>query len=212
MKSMKKITEIKVQENCLLRPLNLKDMTIDLECLSPLIEDRFPDEVLKEILDKQTGKTKTTKKLRDLDKESTRAVHFTEGGEVGFPSYGFKKGMVECVPFVSSGRGNGAITKKLVSGNVQIINGLPPNDLIPIKFKKQGILKHNIGNVTKHSPIFYDWSCKLVIQYDANNISSQDIATLLDQAGFKMGIGAWRPKGRDGGTGTFGRYRVKRGG
>ena len=41
------------------------------------------------------------------------------------------------------------------------------------------------------------------------NISAQDIVTLLNYAGYYCGVGMWRPKGRDGGSGTFGMYEVK---
>ena len=80
--------------------------------------------------------------------------------------------------------------------------------LIPIKFSKQTILEHNIGSNTKFTPEFHNWSCELDIQFDQNNISAQDIITLLNYAGFYNGVGAWRPKGGGGGSGEYGMYEV----
>jgi len=48
-----------------------------------------------------------------------------------------------------------------------------------------------------------------VVQFDANNITAQDILTLANYAGFYVGVGAWRPKCKDGGSGNFGMYEVK---
>lgn len=193
-------------ETVTISPMDLKVIKVEIEGIRPLIMDKKPDHVLENILAKQTGKTKITKEARDVEKEVKEAMHLTDDNEVGFPSYGFKKGMVECATFL----GDKMFSKKLINGNVFIVNGQPPNDLIPIKFKKQGVIKHAIGTNLKFSPCFFDWSCVLEIQFDNNNISQQDIITTLEHAGFKVGIGAWRPKGGGGGTGTYGMYRIKR--
>ena len=148
--------------------------------------------------------TKGNKKLtRDTQKEIEQAIHKTGRGTIGFPVYGFKKGMMECTSFL----GDKYFSKKLVSGAVKILN--VEDGLIPIDFKKQDVLEHNIAEQTIFSPQFHNWKCELVIMFDENNISAIDICTLLNYAGFYYGIGMWRPKCRDGGSGEYGQYKVK---
>lgn len=186
-----------------LQPVNMKKMKLNIKGKTPLLMDRFSDEVMAQILAKQTGVAKgNKKKVRDTEKETQDSVHVTSEGFVGFPVYGFKKGMMECTSFV----GDKMFSKKLVSGAVKIVNGV--DGLIPIEYEKQDVLKHSIKGQTKFTPQFHKWSCELELLYDANNISSADIATLVNYAGFYCGIGAWRPKGRDGGSGEFGMYEV----
>jgi len=195
MKEQKK--EIQIQ------PIRVDKVTVPIRGKTPLLMDKFPDEAKAQILAKQTGVSKGNKnKIRDIKKETMEAVHTTSSGKIGFPAAGFKKGMMECTSFV----GDKFFSKKLVSGAVRIINA--EDGLIPIKFKKQDVLEHNVGNVTKFTPQFHDWSCELVIQYDSNNISAQDIITLVNYAGFYNGVGSWRPKGKDGGSGEYGMYEV----
>ncbi len=171
---------------------------------TPLLMDRFPDAAKEQILAKQTGVSKGNKnKIRDLKQETQEAIHTTSKGNIGFPAAGFKRGMMECTSFV----GDKFFSKKLVSGAVRVINA--EDGLIPITFKKQDVLEHNVGNVTKFTPQFHDWECELLIQYDENNISAQDIITLVNYAGFYNGVGSWRPKGKDGGSGEYGMYEVK---
>lgn len=187
-----------------LAQINVSTFNVEIGGKTPLLMDKFPDEAKKQILAKQTGASKGAKnKVRDVKKETLEAVHRTSTGKIGFPAAGFKRGMMECTSFV----GDKFFSKKLVSGAVRIINA--EDGLIPIKFKKQDVLEHNVGNVTKFTPQFHDWSCTLEIQYDANNISIQDVITLLNYAGFYNGIGSWRPKGKDGGSGEYGMYEVK---
>jgi len=185
-------------------PIRVGVVRVPVMGKTPLLMDRFPDAAKEQILAKQTGVSKGGKnKIRDTKQETQEAVHITSTGKIGFPAAGFKRGMMECTSFV----GDKFFSKKLVSGAVRIINA--EDGLIPIKCKKQDVLEHNVGNVTKFTPQFHDWECELVIQYDENNISAQDIITLVNYAGFYNGIGSWRPKGRDGGSGEYGMYEVK---
>ncbi len=188
-----------------LESLNIDTVTVPIKGKTPLLMDRMSEEVKHEILAKQTGVTKSNKKkVRDTKKETLAAIHYTPTGKIGFPSAGFKKGMMECTSFV----GDKFFSKKLVQG-VMIVNA--ESGLIPIKFKKQDVLEHSVKGQTKFTPQFHDWSCDLVIQFDANNLCVEDITRLLNYAGFYTGVGAWRPKGRDGGSGEFGMYEVGNG-
>ena len=82
-------------------------------------------------------------------------------------------------------------SKKLLRG-IQIVNAV--EGLVPIEFKRQDVLSHSIQSNTKYSPQFHDWSCILQIQFDKNNISIEDIASLINYAGFYYGIGIWSPR------------------
>lgn len=189
--------QVKVQ------PLNHNTIKVKIIGKTPLLMDRMPEETMQGILDKQTGVAKSGKKqLRDTQKEVERAIHKMSDGTIGFPIAGFKRGMIESASFV----GDKFFSKKLVSGGVRIINGR--EGLVPIKFKKMDVLKHNIGHNMKFSPQFHNWSTELAIQFDANNISATDIVNLLNYAGFYVGVGAWRSKCREGGSGEMGAYEV----
>lgn len=204
MPTKKKTTKSKVEKiEIKVDPLRLKKMKVTLKGMTPLLMDRLPESVKEQILAKQTGVAKSAKKkVRDTAQEVKDAIHVTSTGKIGFPAAGFKAGMMECTSFV----GDKFFSKKLVSGAVKIINVV--DGLVPIKYKKQTVLKHNIEHNTKFSPCFHGWSTELEIVYDANNISPQDIVTLLDHAGFYVGIGAWRSKCKAGGSGEYGAYEV----
>lgn len=182
-------------------PLNLKTATFSIKGVTPLLMDKMSLETLKGIEDKQTGKVKSGKKVRDINKEILEAQHTLPNGDVGFPAAGFMNAFIECTSFV----GDKFFSKKLVKG-LKILNS--ENGLIPLKFKKQDVLIHNIESNTKHTPQFHDWNCQLTIRYDANNISEADIATLIDYAGFYYGIGIWAPRCKSGGS--FGMYEIKK--
>ena len=182
--------------------LNLGLLKIQLKGTTPLLMDKFPDSVREQILDKQKGLTQGKKQLRDMDNEFEGAFHRLPNEKIGFPAQGFKSAMIESTSFV----GSRDFSKKLLKG-IQIINS-EGNDLVEIKYKNISKLKHypKLGN-TKVSPMLEEWSCELIIQYDQNNISPQDLVSLLNYAGFYYGIGIWSPRAKCGGK--YGMYEVK---
>lgn len=191
------------EKKVLLQPIQVEEMSVKIVGTSPLLMDRFPDAARQEIIDKQAGVSKGQKKKREIKKEMHDAVHLTPKGKPGFPAQGFKKGMVDATSLASDSVRT--FNKKHVVG-LQIVNC--EGGIVPLKFSKQDILQHTIGCNTKFSPQFHDWSCVLSIRYDSSNISAADIINLLKYAGFHVGVGAWRPKGKDGGSGSFGMYDV----
>jgi len=182
--------------------LNLGVLRVKIKGTTPLLMDKFPDSVREEILEKQLGRTKGKKKIRDLDWEYDHAIHRISDKEIGFPAQGFKSAMIESTSFV----GAKDFSKKLLKG-IQIVNG-KENDLILIKCKKLSKLKHYPKDSnTKISPMLEDWECELIIQFDQNNISPTDLVNLLNYAGFYYGIGIWSPRAKCGGK--YGMYEVK---
>lgn len=179
--------------------IDLTTVNFKITGTSPLLMDKFPEEVKKQIEEKQTGKSKAKKQLRDIDKETISAIHKTTEGQIGYPSIGFKAGLIESTSFI----GDKMFSKKLLRG-IQIVNAV--EGLVPIEFKKQDVLSHSIQSNTKYSPQFHDWSCILQIQFDKNNISTEDIASLINYAGFYYGIGIWSPRCKSGGG--YGMYKL----
>ena len=103
--------------------------------------------------------------------------------------------------------GKSKFTKKQVRG--MIIQN--QEGLVPIKYEKIERWKHVIlGNppAVKISPRFINWSCTLNIEYDPQIIGLDDILSLLNLAGKNIGVGADKPKGRCGGSGSHGKYKV----
>ena len=183
-----------------IKPISLNRFKVRIVGKTPLLMDKMPDETKMSILAKQTGKSMSIKKQRNIEQETKNAVHITSTGEIGFPANGFKAGMIESTSFV----GDMYFSKKLIRG-IKIMNTI--DGLVPIKYKKQTVLEHTIGANTKYTPQFHEWSCELEILYDSNNVSAEDLVTLLNYAGFYYGIGIWSPRCKSGGE--FGMYEVE---
>jgi hypothetical protein len=96
--------------------------------------------------------------------------------------------------------------KKKAKGSFFVIGSV-----IPIKFKKQTINKavgrdSGINRAPREiwRPEFSDWSCELVIRYNASQITPDAIVNLANLAGFHIGVGAWTPQH----NGSYGMFRI----
>jgi len=168
---------------------------------STLITHRLTKEVVEKFMMREEGKTKQ-KEIRDYDAEYKDCFYYTEDKKYGFPASGFMGALLDaCIAL--------GIPKTQIKRSVRILG-----DIYELKYKK---LNHRIDNPkrggrnstpdTRHRPEFIDWECELVIQYDTNQITPDQIINLINQAGFSTGIGDWRP-GAPKSSGIHGMFKV----
>lgn len=192
-------------------------MEVEVSGITPLLVHNFGAKAIKQILDKQIGAPKTARPKKDPFQEFMESLYVIDSKRVpkgrleigqswkyvpdtfGFPASGFKKAMVTACSFVE------AIPKTRVRGLVHI-----HGDLLPIKYSKlvnrqDTVRIGNFGSKTadiRFRGEFHDWSIKLRISYNKNAITPAQIAMLINNAGFSVGVGEWRPE-KDGSHGTF---------
>lgn len=168
---------------------------------STLISHRLTSESVDVFMGRESGKT-TKKELRDYDKEYKNCFYLTENKKYGFPASGFMGAILDaCVAL--------GIPKTQIKRSVRLLG-----DIYELKYKK---VNRRIDNPRRcgrnstpdirHRPEFVDWNCELIIQYDRNQITPDQIVNLINQAGFSTGIGDWRP-GAPKSSGIHGMFKV----
>lgn len=196
-------------------------MTVTITGLTPLLVHNFGSKAIKQILDKQTGEAKPGPRAKkdpfEDFKESLYPINpakmpkqrLSPGQSwkyipeaFGFPESAFKKAMVQACSFVEG------VPKTWVRGLVHIYGGI--NGLLPIKYSKVVMRQDTVrigtfGSKTadiRFRAEFHDWSVQLKIRYNKNAITTEQIGMLINNAGFAVGVGEWRPE-KDGSHGTF---------
>jgi hypothetical protein len=193
-------------------------MTVKVVGLTPLLVHNFGAKAIRMILDKQTGKAKAgPRALKDPFEDFKESLYLIDAKRVpkkrlepgqhwpfvkdtfGFPASGFKKAMVSACSFVEG------IPKTWVRGLVHI-----HGDLLPITYEKLVMRQDTVrvGPFGKKSADirfrgeFHSWSVELRISYNRAAVSPEQIGMLINNAGFSVGVGEWRPE-KDGSSGTF---------
>jgi hypothetical protein len=173
----------------------------DIIGTSPLIVHRFGEKAIKMIADKQLKKSKTREE-RNPEAEMHECLYkFKDGIRTGFPAVGFKSAMIRA----------GSILGWVMKELQQIIFVVPDEgDLVEIIGQyslRTDMVRVGMGVADiRYRPEYKQWRAHLTIKYNSSKISAEQIAQLIDAAGFGCGIGEWRPEKSK--TGSYGTWQL----
>jgi len=164
--------------------------------ITPVLTNRFHEEVIRGIEEKQAGQGRNGKKPRDPEKEFRLAMHLNEDGKPGIPGIAFKKACV---------RASKSLNYKMTDVNAALFID---QDLVLIEadepvMRRDPVRMQNTINIS-YRPEFSNWSAKLRMSIDTSVLTPQEALTILRKAGFTVGVGAWRPEN----SGYHGRFAV----
>lgn len=191
------MTEKKVE----IPALKIDFAEFDIVGTAPLIVHRFGEKAIKMISDKQTKKSKE-RPPRDPEGEMKECLYkFSDGVRTGFPAVGFKAAMVRA----------GKMLEYTMKDLQQIVFVEPDDgDLVEIigdYALRTDMVRVGMGAADiRYRPEYKSWRAKLKIKYNSGQISAEQIAQLIDAAGFGCGIGEWRPEKSK--TGNFGTWQL----
>ena len=199
-----------------LKPIEIKEIVLNIVGTSPLIVHNWDVKVKQEMLDKQMGKAKTKRHsiknpVRDfieslywLDGKPTEYTEdgfeaaIANGARFGFPANGMKASVV------SAGYRAGVTKDKVstygsfhIDGEFIEIKGIPHirEDMVRVGMGAADI---------RFRGQFDEWESLVKVRYNSGVMSAEQLVNLFQLGGFAVGIGEWRPeKG-----GQFGMYRV----
>ncbi|KPK41332.1 MAG: hypothetical protein AMJ65_09670 [Phycisphaerae bacterium SG8_4] len=153
--------------------------------------------------EKKAGKKTKERTVCDPEQEAKDATYFTEDGKFGIPVNALKKS------FIEAAHTDMGIAKTLVRKALFLVCE-DKNGVIQMRCEEPKIREDHVrigqgGADLRYRPEFESWECDIEIQYDAALLTPEDIANLINRAGFGVGICEFRPeKGGD-----WGRYQVK---
>lgn len=162
---------------------------------SPLIMHAWSDKAKKEMLDKQMGKARAKKEPKDPQRDYEEAFYRLPDGRAGFPSIAFKAATV------SAARQVEGLTMTFLRGAFHIAGELVPIEGEPRM--REDTVRVGMGTADlRYRPEFASWAATLTIRLNARAMTLEQLVHLINQAGFSVGVGEWRPE-KDGAYGMF---------
>lgn len=163
---------------------------------SPLIVHAWSEKAKRQMLDKQMKKAAQPKEAKDPQADYEACFYRTEGGAYGFPAIGVKAAMVGACRFLdmkmTEARGAFHIDAEILA-----VTGEPR--------MREDMVRVGMGTADiRYRPEFPTWAIQVAIKFNAAVVSAEQIANLLNTAGFAIGIGEWRPEK----NGSCGRFHV----
>jgi hypothetical protein len=188
------------QKEIAVPPINKAKFKVIIIGDSSLISNRFSDRSKRAILASAMKEAHGAKAPKNPEQEYKESLYLTVDGKPGFPASGIKKACVDACSFIDK------LTKVEARGAFYILG-----DVLPVKGKPQ-MREDNTrvgrgGTDMRYRADFAEWSIELEVLHNPNVISEEAIINLLENAGFSVGIGDWRPQK----AGSHGMFHVKRG-
>jgi hypothetical protein len=179
--------------------LEIRKVIIPIVGTSSLVCNRFTERSEKGIADKQGNKSTQPRGMRQPKIEYKESI-YKFGKDYGFPSSGIKSAMVD-----GGGRFLGLkMQMKALKGMFFVLG-----DLVRIESESGPNMRSDVGRIptTRTANLIYrsefkQWKMNVPIRYNSRMISIEQLISLLNAAGFGVGIGAWRPE-CDGNHGMF---------
>ena len=186
-----------------LKPISKRKMTFTIRGTSPLIMHQWSEKAKSMMRDKQqAGKKTKVRELRDPDAEAKEATYTTDTGQIGIPGMAFKSALVTAA-HKDIGIEKTMVRKALFlvtpdTNKVLEINGSEP-------VVREDMVRVGAGSADmRYRPMFTEWTCEIELEIDSELLQRDDVLTLVNRAGFGVGICEWRPeKG-----GEFGRFEI----
>ncbi len=186
------------KEQLVVPPIEKAYLQLTIEGDSPLICHRFSDKARDQIKDKTSMKARGARGAREPEKEYKDSMYLSDDDRPAFPASGIKKACVEACSFINGVTKIQAKGAFYVTGDMLPINGEP-------KMREDMVRLNGRSADVRYRAEFPKWSINLTILYNPKVLSAEAIVNLLENAGFAVGLGDWRPqKG-----GNFGMFHVK---
>jgi hypothetical protein len=185
--------------------IGTEQMRVGIEGTAPLIVHSWSEKNKLKMLHSQQG-IKDPKEPRDPHAEYEAAFYRLDDGTPGFPVLGFKAATVSAARFYGkdvrmtdlrqflffTGQFSGAADQMLTR-----IEGKP--------VIREDVVRIGMGGTeTRYRPMFQTWATILTVTYVKSSLSRDSVLSLIDAAGFGVGVGEWRPEK----SGQFGTFQV----
>lgn len=181
----------------LARP-NVRTISINITGDSPLIVNRFSEESKSDIQKAQNGAAKEKRSPRKPDEEFKRSMYSDEKGNHFLPAACFKNAAVAACTFIDD------LFKTEARGAFFVLGDMVKLDCSDPEMRADRVVLKKTTTTIAYRAMYRDWKCKLLVKYDANFLSAEQVVNLFARAGFSVGVGQWRPEK----NGAFGLFSV----
>lgn len=192
--------------------LNLQTMEVRLVGDAPLICHAWSEKAKLMMLNKQTGRANAGRNPKIPERDFADSLYWLserptepsfeppEDARFGFPAVAFKSAATDACRFVDGIKMTEVRGAFHILGDMVEITGRPT--------PREDMVRVGMGTADiRYRGEFREWSADLVLRFNANALSAEQIVNLFNVGGFGVGIGEWRPER----NGQFGLFHVATG-
>ena len=193
-------TDVAAGDRVRLAQMRIVLVSFTIRGLTPLIQHQWSDEALQKIRNKHQGEKAKTRDVRNPKQEGQAAAYRTDKGRYGVPAMAIKSAIIAAA-HKDIGMEKTAVRKALfvITEDSRRILEMECDEPVI----NEDVVGIGVGSMDlRYRPYFTRWSVKVQAKLDTELLSVASLVTLVDRAGFGVGIGDWRPE-KNGDNGRF---------
>jgi hypothetical protein len=191
---------------------NFQRLELNIRGTAPYMQARFSEKAMAKMTDKMkagsTAKKGTARDARDFDADYHGAMHLSEEGWHGIPASAFRAAAIDACRMAGFQMTRAKMSVFVQADGIDSVDGTPLVRIVQGEPERSEMAVRNATGVAdiRVRPMWRTWAVRLVVQFDADQFSDQDVVNLMNRAGLQVGVGEGRPfsKSSNGlGFGTF---------
>lgn len=198
-----------------IKPLNFERIKLTLIGTAPFMQARFAAKAMAAMKEKMeagpTAKKGVKRKARDFDDDFIQAQHISSAGWNGIPAGAFRNACIDVCRMVGFKMTHAKMSIFIEADGLDKVDGTPLVKMIADPPERTEMATRNATGVAdiRIRPIWREWSAKIVIRFDADQFTVNDVVNLMARAGQQVGIGEGRPFSKSSNGLGFGTFRVE---
>lgn len=202
-------------ETLTVKPLNKMTMKFRIVGTAPYVQHAFSAKARQKIRETQeagsVARGKKHREPKDFEKIYEEAKHLSEQGWCGIPAPAFRAAMISACRLVGFQMTKAKLSLFVMADGLDKVDGTP---LVKIHGKcepHEMYARNETGVVDiRNRPMWREWYADVVIRWDGDQFSAQDVMNLLDRAGQQVGIGEGRPDSKKSAGCGWGTFEIER--
>lgn len=188
-----------------IQKIGTERLLIPVKGTASLIVHAWSRKAKQQMLDATQGK-KNPKQPKNPEQDYLDSMYHTQDGRYGVPSLAFKGSIVSAARFFGKSTPMTVLRQSIFVGGVPSNDPKAPQLLIPVNGEprmREDMVRVGMGGTDlRYRAEFQKWTAVVDLRYVKSLISQDSVLSLLDAAGFGVGICEWRPE-KSGDRGTF---------
>lgn len=176
---------------------NLITATFHIYGQTPYVQHKFSEKAKKQMLEAQQqtrGTSRKAREPRDIEADYQGAFYRTEAGRYGIPAPSFRSALISACRVAGMMMTRAKLSIFCVADGLDVEDGTPLVNLIagePERTELPVRLESGTASISIR-PMWREWEADVKLRWDADQLSEQDVANLLERAGQQVGIGEGR--------------------
>jgi hypothetical protein len=191
---------------------SMQTAVFNLRGTAPYVQARFTAKAMQAMMSKMqqdsaASRGKKKREARDFDADFHNAMHVSADGWCGIPAGAFRQAMVSACRLVGFQMTLAKLSLFIAADGIDKVDGVPLVKIVGTPERIDMAVRNKARTPDiRVRPMWREWSARVVVSYDADQFSREDVANLMLRVGLQVGIGEGRPDSRDStglGWGTF---------